>query len=129
MDFTLAPETEDLRRRLRAFVDSEIIPLESDPASYDAHENIALEKLTPDVIAAGNVTGSGTVTGSVFAGGTVDTSNITVAGSVFQNMATPPTPCQCTGGIVIDAPVAGAPAPSDNRSRGACPSRGRQRRR
>jgi acyl-CoA dehydrogenase len=47
MDFALAPETEDLRQRLRAFVDSEIIPLEGDPASYDAHENIALEKLAP----------------------------------------------------------------------------------
>jgi len=47
MDFTLAPEIEDLRQRIRAFVDSEIIPLESDPASYDEHENIAGEKLGP----------------------------------------------------------------------------------
>jgi acyl-CoA dehydrogenase len=47
MDFSLAPETEILRQRLRDFVESEIIPLEADPSCYDAHENIALEKLEP----------------------------------------------------------------------------------
>jgi len=47
MDFSLAPETESLRQRLRDFVESEIMPLEADPSCYDAHENIALEKLEP----------------------------------------------------------------------------------
>ncbi len=45
MDFTLPPEIDAIRLRTRAFVDREIIPLESDPASYDAHENIALPLL------------------------------------------------------------------------------------
>ena len=47
MDFSLAPEVEALRQRLRAFIDSEVIPLEGDPASYDEHENIALDRLEP----------------------------------------------------------------------------------
>lgn len=41
MDFTISPELDDLRRRIAAFVESEIIPHESDPASWDAHDNIA----------------------------------------------------------------------------------------
>jgi acyl-CoA dehydrogenase len=41
MDFSLSPEIEDYRRRVRAFVEANILPLEDDPASYDAHENIA----------------------------------------------------------------------------------------
>jgi acyl-CoA dehydrogenase len=45
MDFSLSPETDKLRRRYRAFIDAHVIPLESDPASYDAHENIRLELL------------------------------------------------------------------------------------
>jgi acyl-CoA dehydrogenase len=45
MDFTLAPETEALRAKLRDFVEREIMPLESDPAAYDDHENIALDRL------------------------------------------------------------------------------------
>jgi acyl-CoA dehydrogenase len=45
MDFTLSPETEALRAKLRDFVEREIMPLESDPAAYDAHENIALDRL------------------------------------------------------------------------------------
>ncbi len=48
MDFTLPQEVEETRRAIRAFVDQRIIPLESDPASYDDHENIAeplLDKL------------------------------------------------------------------------------------
>ncbi|MFT6581425.1 MAG: acyl-CoA dehydrogenase [Alphaproteobacteria bacterium] len=45
MDFSLSPETEDLRIRLRGFVDKHIIPLESDPNAYDEHENIAQEPL------------------------------------------------------------------------------------
>lgn len=45
MDFTISPALEDLRRRIAAFVADDIIPLEADPAAYDAHENIA-----PDVL-------------------------------------------------------------------------------
>jgi acyl-CoA dehydrogenase len=41
MDFTLPPDIDEVRRRIRAFVNDGLIPLESDPASYDAHENIA----------------------------------------------------------------------------------------
>ena len=42
MDFTLPAEIDALRLRVRDFVDSEIIPLEADPASYDEYENINL---------------------------------------------------------------------------------------
>lgn len=41
MDFSISPALEDLRGRIAAFVARELIPLEADPASYDAHENIA----------------------------------------------------------------------------------------
>ena len=41
MDFSISPELETLRARIAAFVAREIIPLESDPTAYDAHENIA----------------------------------------------------------------------------------------
>jgi acyl-CoA dehydrogenase len=47
MDFSLSPETEALRAKIRDFVEREIMPLESDPAAYDAHENIALDRLGP----------------------------------------------------------------------------------
>jgi acyl-CoA dehydrogenase len=40
MDFTLAPEVEDLRRRVADFVAHEILPLEDDPDVYDDHENL-----------------------------------------------------------------------------------------
>ncbi len=40
MDFTLSPELEEYRARIAAFVRERLVPLESDPASYDAHENI-----------------------------------------------------------------------------------------
>ena len=48
MDFALPPEIDEIRQRIRAFVEERIIPLEADPASYDEHENIArpvLERL------------------------------------------------------------------------------------
>jgi acyl-CoA dehydrogenase len=45
MDLALTPELDTLRRRLRAFVEREIMPLERDPAAYDEHENIALPRL------------------------------------------------------------------------------------
>ncbi len=56
MDFASAPEIADLERRIRDFVAAEIIPLESDLASYDEHENIALpllERLRGKVKTAG----------------------------------------------------------------------------
>ena len=45
MDFTLDDRTEDFRRRVRAFVAREILPLEAEAGSYDAHENIRLPLL------------------------------------------------------------------------------------
>lgn len=45
MNFTLSAEIEGLRGRIREFVAAEVLPLESDPASYDAHENIRLDLL------------------------------------------------------------------------------------
>ena len=45
MDFSISPALEDTRRRIAAFVASDILPLESDPKSYDAHENIDLALL------------------------------------------------------------------------------------
>ncbi|MEO3428759.1 acyl-CoA dehydrogenase family protein [Pelagibius sp. CAU 1746] len=41
MNFELSPEIERYRQRIREFVDRELIPLEADAASYDAHENIS----------------------------------------------------------------------------------------
>lgn len=40
MDFNLSPQAATLREKINAFVDQELIPLETDPASYDGHENI-----------------------------------------------------------------------------------------
>jgi len=40
MDFTLTPEVDETRKKIRAFVADRILPLEDDPASYDEHENI-----------------------------------------------------------------------------------------
>jgi acyl-CoA dehydrogenase len=40
MDFTLTPEIEDYRQRVRAFVNDRVLLLEADPASYVEHENI-----------------------------------------------------------------------------------------
>ncbi|MES2258355.1 MAG: acyl-CoA dehydrogenase family protein [Pseudomonadota bacterium] len=56
MDFSLSPEITDYQQRIRAFVDTHLIPLESDPAAYDAHENIApgpLERLRAKAKAEG----------------------------------------------------------------------------
>ncbi|MGE0747193.1 MAG: acyl-CoA dehydrogenase family protein [Rhodospirillales bacterium] len=56
MDFALPPEIEDYRRRVRAFVDERIRPLEADRASYDEHENLredVLQRLRAEVKAAG----------------------------------------------------------------------------
>ncbi len=46
MDFTIPPDIADLRDRIEGFVATHLIPLESDPAAYDAHENIAENVLT-----------------------------------------------------------------------------------
>lgn len=45
IDFTLSPQVEETRLRIRDFVEKHIIPLESDPEAYDEHENIAPEPL------------------------------------------------------------------------------------
>ena len=45
MDFTLPPQIEDYRKRYRAFVAEHVLPVESDPQSFDDHENIRLDLL------------------------------------------------------------------------------------
>ena len=45
MDFTLAPEIEDLRLRVRAFVEEHVLPLEADPQNFSEHENIPEDRL------------------------------------------------------------------------------------
>jgi len=56
MDFSLPPEVDAIRRKIRDFVEERLIPLEADPASYDEHENIArplLEKMRAEAKAQG----------------------------------------------------------------------------
>lgn len=56
MDLNLDARSEGFRRRVRDFVQDRVIPLESDPASFDAHENIApalLARLRAEAKAAG----------------------------------------------------------------------------
>ena len=45
MDFSLPTDIEDVRRRVRDFVETRLIPLEADRANYDEHDNIR-----PDVL-------------------------------------------------------------------------------
>lgn len=45
MDFTISPRIEDYRRRVAAFVEEHVLPLEADRANYDAHENIRIDVL------------------------------------------------------------------------------------
>ena len=40
IDFNLDGEIEETRRQIGAFVEKHVLPLESDPATYDEHENI-----------------------------------------------------------------------------------------
>lgn len=47
MDFSLSPEQEELRLKVRAFIDKEVLPLEKDPANFAEHENIPHERLEP----------------------------------------------------------------------------------
>ncbi len=43
MDYRISPQIEHYRARIAAFVETHLLPLESDPANYDAHENIRLD--------------------------------------------------------------------------------------
>ncbi len=45
MDFSITPELDALRQKLRSFVETEVLPLEEDAANYDDYENIALPVL------------------------------------------------------------------------------------
>jgi len=45
VDFNLNPRNESYRKRIRDFVEQELLPLEANPAAYDEHENIAPEYL------------------------------------------------------------------------------------
>jgi acyl-CoA dehydrogenase len=45
MDFTLAPEIEDIRLRVRVFVEEHVLPLEADPENFTDHENIPEARL------------------------------------------------------------------------------------
>jgi len=47
MDFQISDEIEHYRARIADFVDTHILPLESDPTAYDSHGNIAFERLEP----------------------------------------------------------------------------------
>lgn len=45
MDFRIPPEIERVRAAIAAFVETELLPLETDPASFDDHQNIRLDLL------------------------------------------------------------------------------------
>ena len=45
MDFSLSPEIEALRLKVRDFVETNVMPLEADRANYDEYENIKLDVL------------------------------------------------------------------------------------
>jgi acyl-CoA dehydrogenase len=47
MDFTLSPEIENLRLRVRAFVEEHVLPLEADPENFSEYENIPHARLAP----------------------------------------------------------------------------------
>ena len=47
MDFTLSPEIEDIRLRVRAFVEEHVLPLEADKENFTEHENIPAARLAP----------------------------------------------------------------------------------
>src|SRR5258708_1753588 len=56
MDFALPSDVEALRRRVATFVHERIVPLETERANYDEHENIALDvlrRMRDEVKAAG----------------------------------------------------------------------------
>ena len=45
MDFSLSDQIKDFRRRVREFVEDELIPLEKDPATFDEYETIRIDLL------------------------------------------------------------------------------------
>lgn len=45
--FALTPELEEIRARVRAFVEAHVLPVEADRANWDEHDNIALHALEP----------------------------------------------------------------------------------
>jgi len=45
MDFILPPEIDDLRLRVRRFVDAEVMPVEADRANYNEYDNIKMSVL------------------------------------------------------------------------------------
>ena len=47
MDFAIPVAVENYRQRIAGFVAGGVLPLESDPASYDGHGNIARPRLDP----------------------------------------------------------------------------------
>ncbi len=47
MDFTLSPEIESIRLRVRDFIAEHVLPLEADPENFADHENIPHERLAP----------------------------------------------------------------------------------
>jgi acyl-CoA dehydrogenase len=47
MDFSITPELEALRLRVREFIAEEVMPLEARPESYNEYENIKLELVAP----------------------------------------------------------------------------------
>jgi len=47
MDFSITPELEALRVRVREFIAEEVMPLETRPETYNDYENIKLELLVP----------------------------------------------------------------------------------
>lgn len=47
MDFNLSPEHEELRLKVRKFVDEHVLPLEKDPANFSEYENIPHDRLEP----------------------------------------------------------------------------------
>ncbi len=47
MDFSLSPEHEELRLKVRAFIAQDVLPLEKDPANFAEHENIPHDRLEP----------------------------------------------------------------------------------
>ncbi|MCF8477306.1 MAG: acyl-CoA dehydrogenase family protein [Pseudolabrys sp.] len=47
MDFLLSPEIEELRLKVRAFIEEHVLPLEADPAIFADNENIPHDRLDP----------------------------------------------------------------------------------
>src|ERR1700756_1058237 len=47
IDFTLPPEIEELRQRVRTFIEEHVLPLESDRENFSEHENIPLARHAP----------------------------------------------------------------------------------